>query len=166
MKILILLKKTYSSHKDQIECHPLLNQEGIRQYCTSEGIHVTAFSPFGSGTNWKDQITVLEETGIRTIALQHQKHPAQIVIRWILQNGMSCCHRSSNLKHIDLNFKSFSEFHLNEDQLEYLDERHIDKRYISPIWAHHPKSLYQTPNRFMISMRRDVENPRDYNLFY
>ena len=75
----------------QVEMHPYLTQQALLDYCLSEGIKVTAFSPLGSGSYIElgmDQglgVGVLNEPIIQQIALELGRTPAQVVLRWGVQ---------------------------------------------------------------------------------
>lgn len=64
---------------NQVECHPYLQQKELKAFCAEHGIEVQAYSPLMNGQ------TALEDPVILEIAKQHQKTPAQIILRWHLQ---------------------------------------------------------------------------------
>lgn len=65
---------------NQIEIHPYNQQEALRKYCESKGIIVESWSPLIQG---KVEDPVLVEIG-----KIHGKSPAQIILRWHLQNWL------------------------------------------------------------------------------
>ncbi len=84
---------------DQVELHPLLQQNELVAYCASQGIHVTAYSPLGSGdrpafVKAPDAPVLLDNPVIRSIAQAHERTPAQVLIAWHLQRGISTIPKS------------------------------------------------------------------------
>ena len=66
---------------NQIEFHPGYRQAECVAYCRELGILVEAWSPLGRGK-------VLEHETIAALARHYSKTPAQICLRWILQQGI------------------------------------------------------------------------------
>lgn len=85
---------------NQVEMHPGWNQNKLIPLCREKLIHVTAYSPLGAphlGYGRDDLIVdgyVLEE------AKRLSKTPAQVLIRWGLQQGVSVIPKSSVFEHI------------------------------------------------------------------
>ncbi|CAM6117366.1 unnamed protein product [Calypogeia fissa] len=80
---------------NQIELHPLWQQDKLRAYCQGKGIQVSAWSPLGApGSNF-GTLNVLNNPILKQIALDHQKSVAQIVLRWIHELGAVPIPRSS-----------------------------------------------------------------------
>ena len=67
---------------DQIELHPLLTQKPLLKFNQDHQIITQAWSPLGRGA-------VLDQDVLKQIAARHQKSPAQVILRWHLQNGVS-----------------------------------------------------------------------------
>jgi 2,5-diketo-D-gluconate reductase A len=65
---------------NQIEVHPYLTQNELRDFCAQHQITVEAWSPIGRGL-------VLEDPTIVAIAEKYGKSPAQAVLRWHIQRG-------------------------------------------------------------------------------
>jgi diketogulonate reductase-like aldo/keto reductase len=63
---------------DQVEHHPHLDQRALFATCAKHGIAVTSYAPLGRGA-------LLNEPAVREIANAHGKSPAQIVLRWHVQ---------------------------------------------------------------------------------
>jgi alcohol dehydrogenase (NADP+) len=84
---------------NQVERHPLLQQPELVDFCKGEGIHLTAYSPLGSldrpaFTKASDAPVLLENPVITAIAAEHGCTPAQVLIAWHLQGGISTIPKS------------------------------------------------------------------------
>jgi len=84
---------------NQVELHPLLQQSALVAYCASEGIHVTAYAPLGSGDRpaflkAPDAPVLLDNEVIRSIAEAHGCAPAQVLLAWHVQRGISAIPKS------------------------------------------------------------------------
>lgn len=66
---------------NQIELHPRLQQQELRDFDAGLGIATEAWSPLGRGNG------VLEDPAVTAIAEKHGRSPAQVVLRWHLQLG-------------------------------------------------------------------------------
>ena len=66
---------------NQIECHPYLTLKPLRTFCNNLSIEVTAWSPLGRGN-------VLNDPLIVDLAKKYGKTPAQIVLRYELQDNL------------------------------------------------------------------------------
>lgn len=84
---------------NQVERHPLLQQRQLLADCTAAGVHITAYSPLGSGDRpaalkGADEPVLLENPVIGAIAAEHGCSPAQVLIAWHLQSGISTIPKS------------------------------------------------------------------------
>jgi alcohol dehydrogenase (NADP+) len=86
---------------NQVERHPLLQQPALVADCQAEGVHITAYSPLGSqdrpaALKGADEPVLLEPPVIVAIAAAHGCSPAQVLIAWHLQGGISTIPKSVN----------------------------------------------------------------------
>jgi 2,5-diketo-D-gluconate reductase A len=65
---------------DQIEVHPYLTQDEVRQFCGGHQIAIEAWSPLAQGQ-------VLDDPTIVSIAGRAGRSPAQVVLRWHIERG-------------------------------------------------------------------------------
>ena len=72
---------------NQIELHPRFQQPELRAYHAERGILTTSWSPLGQGR-------LLEDPVIAGIAAKHGKTPAQVIIRWHLDLGLTVIPKS------------------------------------------------------------------------
>jgi len=84
---------------NQVERHPLLQQPQLLADCAAAGVHITAYSPLGSGDRpaalkGSDEPVLLENPVIAAIAAEHGCSPAQVLIAWQLQGGVSTIPKS------------------------------------------------------------------------
>jgi alcohol dehydrogenase (NADP+) len=84
---------------NQVELHPLLQQPALLADCTAKGIHITAYSPLGSMdrpavVKAADAPVLLENPVIGAIAAEHGCTPAQVLLAWHLQRGISTIPKS------------------------------------------------------------------------
>jgi diketogulonate reductase-like aldo/keto reductase len=109
---------------NQVEFHPSLNQQKLKEYCDKEKIVVTAYSPLGQGYDLK-----LPE--VKRISGKHKVSTAQVVLNWLLQKGIVAIPKSGDKKHLRDNFKAL-DWKLNEDDMEVLDSLHEGRRLVNP----------------------------------
>lgn len=74
---------------NQVEYHPLLTQDTLKSYLESSQIQMEAWSPLMNGDILKDDL-------ILSLSKSYQKSPAQIVLRWDLQNQVVTIPKSTN----------------------------------------------------------------------
>ncbi len=105
---------------NQVECTPYLNNETLLQYCETRGVKISAYSPLTRGTKLNDPRLV-------QIAGNHEKTPAQVLIRWGLQHGLIVIPKSKRKNKIIENFNVF-DFNLSEEDMGELDSFNEDLR--------------------------------------
>ncbi len=93
--------------------HPFLPQEELLQYCSSLGIHVTAYSPLGNAGRpdyfkWTNFKVIIDDPVVTGIAARHACAPAQVLIRWALLRGVSAIPKSVNADRLLANLQSTS----------------------------------------------------------
>lgn len=104
----------------QVELHPMLQQRRLVRYAQSLGMHVTAFSPLGHGLSyWNDKVSALDEPSVREVAGRTGRTPAQVVLRWNLQRGVSVIPKSEREARIAENLDVFG-FELSDSDMEAL----------------------------------------------
>lgn len=108
---------------NQIELHPYLPQHELRDYAKANGIQIESWRPIGGG-----QSGLLEEAVIRKLAEKYEKSPAQIVLRWHLQNDLVAIPKSSHDERIKENFDVF-DFELTPDDMEALNSLEDGRRF-------------------------------------
>ena len=83
----------------------------ITDYCRSHGIKIEAWGPLGQGKS-----DILEAPEVTDAAAAHDVSPAQVIIRWHLQNGVILFPKSATPSRIAENFDVFS-FELTEEEM-------------------------------------------------
>jgi len=94
---------------NQVELHPMLPQQELREVHAALGVATEAWSPLGQGA-------LLTDATITALADQHRKTPAQVLIRWHVQLGTIVIPKSVTPKRIVSNFDVF-DFELSEDDM-------------------------------------------------
>ncbi|MCR5018799.1 MAG: aldo/keto reductase [Bacteroidales bacterium] len=99
---------------DQIEYHPGLLQEPTVELCRQNGILVEAWSPLGRGH-------LLDSPLLAGIATKHGKSSAQVLLRWVIQNGILPLVKSVHAERIRENLQLF-DFELSADEMSAITE--------------------------------------------
>lgn len=100
---------------NQIEVHPGFTQVETREYCKSHNIAVESWSPLGGSRK-----LMISEPTIQSIANRLHKTPAQVIIRWHLQQGLIVIPRSSDPARIRENIDVF-DFTLSDDDIQTIN---------------------------------------------
>ncbi|MCC4722869.1 aldo/keto reductase [Salinicoccus sp. RF5] len=115
---------------NQIERHPYFNNKELVETNKKHGILTEAWSPFGRKIN-----DVLENPVIKEIADKYAKSPAQVIIRWNVQNGVLVIPKSDSKAHQWENLDVYG-FELTEEDLEAIDA--LDKGEPGRVEDQHP----------------------------
>jgi diketogulonate reductase-like aldo/keto reductase len=107
---------------NQIELHPYFTQKAVQDFDAEHGILTQAWSPIGGITFYRDSGhgSALEDPTITGIAEKYDKSPAQVMLRWGLQQGRSVIPKSTKASRIAENIDVF-DFDLTADDLSALD---------------------------------------------
>jgi len=107
---------------NQIEVHPYFAQREVQDFGSEHGIITQAWSQIGGITFYRDGShgSTLEDPVIGQIAAAHDKSPAQVMLRWGLQEGRSVIPKSTKPSRIAENIDVF-DFELSPDELSAID---------------------------------------------
>ncbi|CAN5237629.1 aldo/keto reductase [soil metagenome] len=114
---------------NQIEVHPYFQQREVQAYGAEHGILTQAWAPIGGITFYRDSghTSTLEDPVIGEIAAAHGTSPAQVMLRWHLQEGRQVIPKSTKPKRIAENIDVF-DFELTPDQLTAIDALDTGRR--------------------------------------
>ncbi|CAK9865014.1 unnamed protein product [Sphagnum jensenii] len=130
---------------NQVECHPVWQQKKLQPYLRSKGIHLSAYSPMGSGgSSFTEHIKVLDHPLLATLAKKYNKTPAEIALRWNVQLGHSVLPKSTNANRLEQNIDIF-DFEISEEDMKKFNS--IEQVRIlrgDDMWVHDKNSPYKT----------------------
>lgn len=114
---------------DQVEYHPFLDQSKLLLALREAGMALTAYSPIARGH--VENAALLRELGER-----HGKSPAQIALRWLVQQPMVVAvPKTANEERARENLDIF-DFELSEEEMESVAGlARPDGRIVDPDWA-------------------------------
>lgn len=105
---------------NQVEFHPFLNQIHLLEYCKKHKIQLEAYSPLAHGQK-------IEDPTIAKIAQKYDKTPAQILIRWAIEQKIVVIPKSIKKERIIENSKVF-DFAISEEDMKILNSLNEDFR--------------------------------------
>jgi alcohol dehydrogenase (NADP+) len=125
---------------NQIEMHPYLQQPAMLEFCSKNGVHLTAYSPLGSpdrppGLKAEDEPVILEDPAIAAIAERHGATPAQVLISWAIHRGTAVIPKSVNAARMKQNLVA-TEVSLTQDDMFAIAALDRNRRYVGgEFWA-------------------------------
>ncbi|MBS2770856.1 aldo/keto reductase [Anoxybacteroides rupiense] len=105
---------------NQVEYHPRLTQQELHAFCRKHQIQLEAWSPLMRGV-------LLEEPILVDIANKYGKSPAQVILRWDLQNQVVTIPKSVTPQRIKENAEIF-DFELTAEEMERIHSLNQNKR--------------------------------------
>ena len=105
----------------QMECHPYAQRLAMREKVKPYGIQVECWFPLGGTMSGG---ALLKDPTIVRIAEARGKTPAQVILRWHIQEGFSVIPGSTKDAHINENIQIF-DFELTDDEMAAI--RSLDK---------------------------------------
>ena len=107
---------------NQVEVHPYFRQPAVLAADAEHGILTQAWSPIGGITFYRDGShgSTLADPVIASIAAAHDRTPAQVMLRWHLQEGRQAIPKSVTPSRIRENL-DIAGFELSASELEAID---------------------------------------------
>lgn len=113
---------------NQVEYHPYLDQRDLLDTAREHDVLVTAYSPIARGKVLKDPV-------LRKIASTHDKTPAQVSLRWLIQQDrVAAIPKASKRRHRRQNFDVF-DFELSDEEMTRIFGLARGERIVDPAWA-------------------------------
>jgi diketogulonate reductase-like aldo/keto reductase len=114
---------------NQCEYHPYLDQTLVRAECRKHGAAFVSYCPIGKAQ-------VLGEPVIQAIAKAHRRTPAQIVLRWhVQQPGVAAIPKSGDPRRMRENLAVF-DFALSDEEMARIAAlARPGGRLVSPSWS-------------------------------
>lgn len=106
---------------NQVEFNPFLNQVELKSLCDSKEIMIEAYSPLTHANK-------LDDEKLQLLSEKYNKSPAQILLRWGVQQDVIVIPKSSNESRIKENFEIF-DFDISEDDLAMMNNWNEDARF-------------------------------------
>ena len=98
---------------NQVEFTPWLYLKDLLNWCRSRNIQLQSYSPITRGKK-------LNDPRLQELCRKYHKSPAQIILRWNIDHGVSVIPKSVNPDRLKENFSIF-DFSLSLDDIAYLD---------------------------------------------
>lgn len=112
---------------NQFEMHPFNTRKELIAYCQEIGVAVTSYSPLSRGRKLANPLLV-------EIAARYHKTPAQVAIRWVLQQSMIVIPKSIHKERIIENAQVF-DFEIASVDMQALDGLNENYSVVSSNWA-------------------------------
>lgn len=109
-----LLDLGLTPHLNQIQLDPYHRRDDLIGLQRSQGIAIQSWRPLGCGNE------MLSDPTITALAEHHDCTPAQIVLRWAVQQGFATAPKSANPERMKQNLSVF-DFTLSKNEMALLD---------------------------------------------
>lgn len=107
---------------NQVEFSPYLYLKDLLELCQSKQIQLQAYTPLVRGERMKDAKLV-------ALAEKYDKTPAQIILRWALQHGVSTIPKSASEHRLKENFDVF-DFNISSEDIFKMDSFNENLRIV------------------------------------
>ncbi len=119
--------------EENAEIMPLVNQmrhtpgevkQDVVDYCRENNIQLEAYSPFGSGD-------IFQQDSVKNIGIKYGKSPAQVTLRWIIDQGIVPIPRTIIRSEMDQDIDVF-DFSLDQTSIDFLDHLDYGREFRDP----------------------------------
>ncbi|KDS91662.1 aldehyde oxidoreductase [Halorubrum saccharovorum] len=109
---------------NQVEMHPLLRQEELREYADANDVELVGYSPLARGK-------ILDDPTIGDIAEKHGVSAAQVSLAWLRERGVTAIPKATGEDHLRDNWASLG-LELDDEDLQRIDDLGRTDRQIDP----------------------------------
>ena len=137
----LIENSTIKPEVNQVESHPYFQQDELIDFCKSQNIIVTAYSPLGSRHLMKSDETMTKNPVIVNIAQKYNCTEAQLILAWGMQRGTAVIPKSVNTERIHENYRSL-QVQLDESDMSELAKLNRNSRNAKGLFAVIPGGPY------------------------
>ncbi|MCG1002307.1 MULTISPECIES: aldo/keto reductase [Halobacterium] len=112
---------------NQVEMHPLLPQDELREYAAGRDLELVAYSPLARGD-------VFDVPEIQAVAEKHGVSEAQVSLAWVREKGVTAIPKATSEAHIVDNFESLA-VDLDDEDVAKIDSIDARERQVDPGFA-------------------------------
>ncbi|MCD2198370.1 aldo/keto reductase [Halobacterium sp. KA-4] len=112
---------------NQVEFHPLLPQEELREYAEGRDLEIVGYSPLARGE-------VFDVPEIQAVAEKHGVSEAQVSLAWVREKGVTAIPKATSESHIVDNFESLA-VDLDDEDVAKIDSIDARERQVDPGFA-------------------------------
>lgn len=113
---------------NQVEMHPLLQQEELLEKCREHDIKLVAYSPLARGK-------VFDIPEVQEVAEKHGVSEAQVSLAWLMQkDGVVVIPKATGKDHIKDNYRAL-DLELEEEDIEKINSIDEEERQVDPDFA-------------------------------
>lgn len=94
---------------NQVEYHPYLDQARVLEACRHHDMALVAYSPVAKGR-------IKNDDALARIGAAHGKTPAQVALRWLVQQKVAAIPRTARIERLSENIDIF-DFALTDDEM-------------------------------------------------
>ncbi|MCU4740390.1 aldo/keto reductase [Natronoglomus mannanivorans] len=109
---------------NQVEMHPLLQQDHVRKACENYDVEVVAYSPLARGQ-------VFEVDELEDVAGKHGVTEAQVSLAWLIEKGVTPIPKATGEDHIADNWEALA-LELDDEDLDAIDAIERTSREVDP----------------------------------
>ncbi len=121
----------------QVECHPYYQQDALKERIAPYGTVIESWYPLGHG-----DAALLSEPLFAQLGAKYGKTPAQVILRWHIQEGNVIFPKSTSPAHIADNMDIF-DFELTADEMAQVKALDKGVRYFNMTLAEQEANLGQ-----------------------
>ncbi len=107
----LILHNQITPAVNQVEVHPFDQQIDSQKFFQENGVQTEAWAPFAEGRN-----AIFQNELLLSIAANHQKSVAQVVLRWLTQRGIVVLAKSTHKERMIENIRIF-DFELSLEEM-------------------------------------------------
>lgn len=135
---------------NQVESHPLLQQNSLKSFCDEQGIVMTAYSPLGSGDRPEGmkrdaEPSLFANPVIQEVGAQLGLKPAEILLAWAVCRGTAAIPKSVTPEYLRQNVAAAS-IELPDTVMETISQLDKHYRFIDGTFWEQPGGPYTVAN--------------------
>lgn len=113
---------------NQIELHPYLPQNEIRNLCKEHCIKITSYSSFGS--SFESEVSLMDDPVLKEVAEKNNCSVRQVILGYLIKSGIVVIPRSKSYEHLKMNWEVVE---IDDSDVKKIESIKTKFRFIDPV---------------------------------